>query len=80
MGDDWPLTVDEGTLRCEGSGGVGSVTIDVDGTTYAVNGIAKGGDGVAKNKDIELVWAAGDTAGLKKDIGPFIERGLALCK
>lgn len=77
MGDDWPLSVDEGTLRCEGSGGVGSVTIEVDGTTYAVNGTAKGG---GENKDIESIWAAAETAGLKKDISPLIDKGLDLCK
>lgn len=77
MGAEWPLTVDEGTLQCEGSGGVGQVTIEVDGTTYAVNGSAKGNEA---NEAIDPIWADGTTPGLKKDIGPLIQEGLRLCK
>ena len=73
----WPLTVDKGTLKCVGAGGVGKVTITVNGTTYALNGTAKGsGD----HKDIDPIWAPAETAGLKKDIGPLIAEGLKLCK
>jgi Protein of unknown function (DUF2511) len=68
LGSDWPLTVDSGTLVCEGAG---SVTFTVNGTTYAVNGLAEGAD-------IDPIWAdSGD--GLKKNIGPLIDRGLSLC-
>lgn len=74
---DWPLTVESGTLKCEGSGGVGRVTIEVDGKTYAVNGSAKGDKA---NADITPIWAADSTPGLKKDIGPLIQKGLSLCK
>jgi hypothetical protein len=77
MNEDWPLTADEGVLRCEGSGGVGQVTIDVDGTKYAVNGSAKGDK---SNAAIDPIWAEDTTPGLKKSIGPLIQEGLALCK
>ena len=74
---DWPLTADSGVLKCAGSGGVGKVTIEVDGQTYAVNGLA-GGD--KSNLEIRPIWADAETAGLKKDIGSLIQEGLRLCK
>jgi hypothetical protein len=77
FGSSWPLTVDSGTLRCEGQKGAGAVVINADGTDYAVNGTAKG-QGYA---DIDPVWADDpELAGLKISIGPLIDRGLSLCK
>ena len=77
LGESWPLTVSGGTLHCEGSDGVGAVTIEVDGTTYALNGIAEGqGAGVA----IDPIWAANpEIEGAKKNIGVLVSEGLALC-
>ena len=72
--DRWPLTVDEGTLRCEGAG---SVTFEAGGQTYAVNGTARGLDA---GSDIDIIWADDpDVDGLKLSIGPLINRGLELC-
>lgn len=77
FGDAWPLTVEQGTLRCEGGGGVGAVTIEVDGVTYALNGTAKS---QKKGQDIQPIWAPNpDIAGSKKDIGVLIDEGLKLC-
>lgn len=78
MGDEWPLTVDAGELRCQGSGGVGAVTFTTaDGKTYAVNGIAKQ-NGVPA---IDPIWAKDPSIpGTKKNIGPLLDRGRALCK
>jgi hypothetical protein len=78
MGNDWPLTVESGTLRCAGESGLGAATIEVDGSRYALNGIAK-----AQNagQDIQPIWASSDDGtGLKKSIGPLIDRALALCE
>lgn len=79
LGKAWPLTVDSGELNCEGSGGVGQATITVDGTTYALNGLAKSNDA---NEDIQPIWAEDKRLGmgLKKDIGPLIDRALELCE
>src|SRR4051794_34994837 len=79
MGKKWPLKVNNGTLHCDGSGGVGDVTITVGGTTYALNGAAKSHTNA---KDIRPIWAndAHLGFGLKKDIGPLIQRGLRLCQ
>jgi hypothetical protein len=41
----------------------------------AVNGLAKR----QGFKDIEPIWADDPETGLKKNIGPIIDRGLALC-
>lgn len=77
FGEGWPLTVDKGTLRCEGSDGVGFVTIEVGGTTYALNGAAKG---QGMGEDIEVIWAPNpDIDGARKDLGVLISEGLGLC-
>lgn len=72
FGSDWPLTVDSGTLAC---GGAGEVTFTANGTTYAVNGLAKA---ATVFPDIDPIWAKGEGAP-RKDIGPLIQRGLELC-
>jgi hypothetical protein len=78
FGTKWPLTVDEGVLACKGRGGVGEVVFTTNGKTYAVNGIAKG---TKKYIPIDEIWANNPSvSGLKKDIGPIIERGLKLCQ
>jgi hypothetical protein len=46
LGSKWPLTVESGTLRCGGSGGVGAVTFATGSATYAVNGTAKDDPGL----------------------------------
>lgn len=78
MGKKWPLKADTGELACDGSNGIGDVTFTApDGTVYAVNGSAKS----AGFDDIRPIWANDPKLGmgLKKDIGPLIQRGLALC-
>lgn len=77
---EWPLTVSEGVVRCEGSDGSGSVIFRApDGTDYAVNGTAK-----TFKKDlteIEAIWKKDpDVPGTRINIGPVIDRGLELCK
>jgi hypothetical protein len=78
FGGDWPLTVDEGTLNCEGAAEVGAVTFTApNGVTYAVNGLAIGQD---RWPEIDAIWADNpDIPGTKKNIGPLIDRGLELC-
>jgi uncharacterized protein DUF2511 len=50
FGADWPLTVQSGTLNCEGAG---AVTFTTNGTTYAVNGLASGMD---EWPEIDSIW------------------------
>lgn len=77
LGDDWPLTVDEGVLACAGTAGAGAVTFSSGGTVYAINGTAKQRNA---GTDIAPIWADNpDVAGLKKNLSPLLERGLALC-
>lgn len=77
LGDAWPFTVDSGLLDCRGAG---EVVFTVDGRSYAVNGLAKG---TKKYDDISPIWSliltSGSSSDAKKDIGPIITRGLALC-
>lgn len=75
LGDDWPLTVESGIVRCEGAG---EIYFDAaNGTTYAVNGLALGRDTAPK---IDPIWANNpDIKGTKINIGPIIDQGLELC-
>jgi hypothetical protein len=73
-GKTWPLTVDSGTLVCEAGS---RVTFTTGGTTYALNGLAKG-DG--QWSDVGSIWADdGSGLGLKVDMSDLTEAGLALC-
>ncbi|WPD17984.1 DUF2511 domain-containing protein [Thermaerobacter composti] len=72
LGEEWPLTVDSGYLRCDQQ----AVIFHHDGVDYAVNGTAKS----RGLPPIDPIWADGDIAGTKKDIGPLIQRGLTLCE
>lgn len=74
---DWPLTVESGVLKCEGSGGFGKVTIEVDGKSYALNGSAMSDK---SNVDLRPIWADDKAAGFKMSVGPLIQEGLRLCK
>lgn len=72
-GAEWPLTVERGTLRCEGAGAV--VFVAPDGTQYGVNGLA------AEYEDIGPIWAANPTGMTPKmDISPLIDDGGKLCE
>jgi Protein of unknown function (DUF2511) len=76
FGDEWPLTVDSGVLSCE-SGGFVYFTADADGTRYAVNGFAMTKGDAPR---IDAIWANDPTGvGPRQNIGPLIDRGLALC-
>ena len=78
LGAEWPLTVDEGTLRCDGAKEAGAVFFETDGRVYPVNGIARGR---TNGPEIDEIWADDpDFAGAKKNIGILIERGLKLCE
>jgi hypothetical protein len=85
-GPAWPLTVSSGVLRCEVPALVTFTTEDE--TTYAVNGAA---GGFAEDRgwvdDISPIWKEDPRSrldpaltGLKVNIGPLIDDGLALCE
>jgi hypothetical protein len=76
MGKKWPLTLDKGRLLCIGSRRSGAlVFVAPDGKNYALNGTAKA---QLDHADIDTIWADAG-GGLKKDLGPLINRGLKLC-
>lgn len=73
MGEEWPLTVDEGQIRCPGGG---QLVLEVDGTEYALNGLAQG----AGYADIDPIWADDpEVDGLKVDVGWLISYGNTNC-
>jgi len=75
FGDEWPLTVDEGELRCEPPSRV--VFTDPDGKEWGVNGMAV----THGYPEIDSIWADNpDFPDTKKSIGPLIDRGLAMCE
>src|SRR4051812_31519701 len=79
-GNDWPLTVDSAVVRCRNSAaeGVGSVTVEINGTEYAVNGTAMDSE---KWPDFnKSSYWRDDTSlgqGVKISIGPIIDKGLS---
>ena len=83
FGEKWPLTVPYAVVHCEDitAGGMNLqvVTLDTpDSARYAVNGTAKDH---TNYPSADAVWAADpEMAGLKIDISPVIDAGLALCR
>ena len=53
------------------------VFVAPNGTNHALNGTAKAT--LDHAADIEAIWADSADPGLKKDLGPLIDRGLKLC-
>jgi hypothetical protein len=82
--DQWPLTVDSGTLKCEPaptSLKVQFVTFTSGGKTYALNGIARGQAKQRGWKEIDPIWKDNpEIPGAKINIGPLITLGLTLCR
>jgi hypothetical protein len=75
FGDAWTLTVSAGTMICDNSAVLFRAD---DGGLYAVNGMA-----ITRHPDlpeIDEIWADHPDPYIpKKDIGPLIRAGLALC-
>jgi hypothetical protein len=80
FGKKWPLSVPSGLLRCESFGPeLGEVIFTApDGTEYGLNGTAQDG-GYPPIDPIWLYEPGMKRYGLKINIGPLIDRGLALC-
>lgn len=73
-GDAWPLTVDSGTLACDG----GAVTFTTtDGTVYPVNGTAM--DQMQDGPDLHDIWANDPEVKGEKKYMVLIDDGLKLC-
>jgi hypothetical protein len=70
---EWPLAVPTAYLVCTN----GSVTAEINGVQYAVNGTARS----RGYPEIEPYWRFDPEAGvgLRVNIGPFISYGLSLC-
>jgi len=69
--EEWPLTTTGGEGHCRSGG---AVTWEVDGTEYALNGVAKQ-DGYT---DITPIWKDAG-GGLRVSIGPLIDATQTLC-
>lgn len=74
LGSAWPLTVGSGTLACAEDE---RITFTAGGITYLINDLAKNG---GRDSNLMTIWADDPGApGHKKDIGPLIEQGRAIC-
>ncbi|MGE8297303.1 MAG: DUF2511 domain-containing protein [Pseudomonas sp.] len=85
FGEKWPLTVEEGTLKCLGtSSRVNDIVFIAGDTTYAVNGEAKVTSRREQRgwKNIEEIWKAlpggAETQG-RVDISPIFQIARGLC-
>ena len=88
---EWPLTIEEGTLSCQGAGAV--FITDRKGRVWPVNGMASAWrDRFDAQPDLEPIWREDEKLmetfpealrnsdlTLRIDIGPLIKRGLSLC-
>jgi hypothetical protein len=73
IGEDWPLTVDEGTLHCHSHA---IVFTDPDGNEWAVNGQAIS----AGYAEIDPIWADNpDIDGAKLNLSALNPFGLTIC-
>jgi hypothetical protein len=78
FGKAWPLTVKSGTLLCEAlaPGAYAVSFVDNKGHFYAINGTARAHG--TDDYTIERIWKKAKN-GLRVDMGPLLQRGLALC-
>lgn len=76
----WPFTIAAGRMACLNGNHI--VFITDDGTTYAVNGLARGAiKNGAAYKDFEEIWMDNPkSAGTKIPAAPVIEIGQKLCE
>lgn len=74
LGAEWPLTVEEGDLRCDR----GIVTFTADEVTYAVNAAALE---ASDYPQIDPIWADDpkDDNHLHMSLSPLLVRGSELC-
>ncbi len=78
FGDKWPLTVDEGEVKCVDNL---FIVFEADGKTYAVNGAAKDAMGQRRYIDIIEIWKRDPQyPDIGMDIGPVLDTGVELCK
>lgn len=85
FGEEWPLTVEAGTLVCEAVPAPMEVQsvffVDAAGAIYAVNGTARGTIATHGWNDFETIWKPDPTSstGIKVNVGPLITAGLEIC-
>lgn len=73
----WPLTVDEGTIICNGD----AFLLRTNQGLYALNGIARGRMGTEGWKDIkEITKPDPSSPGLILSVQPLIDRALDYCR
>ena len=73
FGDAWPLTVEDGTIFCDGA----SILLRTNHGLFAVNGTARGQH---RWKDIkDITKPDPHTAGLLMNVQPIVDRGLKNC-
>lgn len=74
----WPFTSDRATLNCTKGAEGERVTVIANQEMYALNGTAKSAN---LWPDFDVIWRDdSNTPGMKVNIGPMLDRGLALCE
>ncbi|TCM68373.1 uncharacterized protein DUF2511 [Acinetobacter calcoaceticus] len=74
IGEEWPLLVDEGVLRCEETG---KIIFRTAGKDYAVNGLAMNDFPSILNITQNIKGSMGE---YKRSLDPIIKAGAKLCK
>lgn len=71
--DEWPLTVDTGTLVCDPP----AVWFEAGGRSYGINGVAQSRDGV---EPLEAIWRENPTVpGARINVAPLHDLVRANC-
>ncbi len=79
FGSAWPFKVESGVLSCRRGD---EVVFEANDRVYAINGLARGNLARKGYVDLEAIWLQDPTNPapyMRVDIGPMIDRGLALC-
>lgn len=76
LGDDWPLTVESGVLKCIDDNGILLAIIEVNGVEYQLNGAAKS----MGYENIDIIWSNNPSIpGARLSLSPLISKALELC-
>lgn len=83
-GRDWPLTINEGVLKCwtpvGGMPHVRAFTIEQDGSVYALNGVAMSHARSFGWNSLAPIWRSNpEIPGTKLPVSALIERASATC-
>lgn len=80
MGKEWPLSVAEGEVSCEGTKDYGALFFTRGARRFALNGVALTGKQAPDIKESGFLMPDPTITGSFKSIGPLMDRARSACK